>query len=586
MAGGNREIIKHLKSHGVFLLILLLAGTLRFWDLANLHFSHDELSALIRTQFNSFPELINKAVRIDGHPALVQVFLYYWAPLVNYSPFYIKIPSVLLGLGSIVLIYATSLKLQRKKAGTITALILSLSTFFLYYHQVARPYAFGAFFVALAGYAYVSWFFHRKENRYLVLFAIGASLAAYSHYLALLSVLLMGISALVRSRKNPKPWLLVGFGVLASFAPHWGIFWDQLQLGGVGQWLAAPDALWIGRFFSYLFNYQAICLGLGLGLILISLTNKNQSKKFPESWIWFLACFLIAFAYSIFRDPLLRYSSLIFLSPFLFIAPLELGHGYKRWLLVLLFFMSFAIYDREYFQKAQLNPPKVAEAYLAEQEKELPVYYHWSDEKWDFYRKIDSGIPSGTFLKKDLSPCLSADEFLLLCDHASPAYWPLQLLDNAYVPKKIDYHFGFSLYHFSRDRSQAKNPLEVHQILDSTSFKTEAKQYQRLAQIETKPYFFNNTEASVVVDLQELKGEGGHLIFQLMEGEVQKGWFAYPLKNGSNYFSRPISDLKDEYHHWNILLDQGAEARAHSGRLRIRWIEGNSKIYGLEKNFK
>jgi len=586
LAGGNREIVNFLKAHGFFLAILLLAGILRFWNLGHLHFSHDELSALIRTYFNSFPELINQAVRIDGHPALVQVFLYYWAPLVDYSPFWIKLPSVLLGLGSIVLIYLSSLKLERKRAGTITALFLSLSTFFMYYHQVARPYAYGAFFVALAGYAYISWFFHRKENRYLLLFVIGASLAAYTHYLALLSVLLMGISALVRSWDKPKPWILVGLLVLLSFTPHLGIFWDQLQLGGVGQWLAAPDALWLWRFFNYLFNYESICVGLGLALILIGIIKKNQSRKFPETWIWFLACFIIAFAYSIFRDPLLRYSSLIFLSPFLFLVPLEDGQGYKRWLLGFLIFMSFAIYDREYFPEAHLSPPKVAESYLSELKNNPPVFYHWSEEKWNYYRKIDPSIPSGTFLEKDLSPCLTADEFLLIGDHASPASWPLQLLDQSYVLKNIDFHFGFSLYHFRKDTAQGLAYLEVHTILDSSFFETEAKQYQSLAQLETLPFFFNNAEASIVVDLQHLKGEGGHLIFQLMEGEEQKGWFAYPLKEGSNYFSRPISDLKDEDYHWNILLDQGAEANVHSGSTRVRWLAGNPKIYGLVKDIK
>ena len=65
----------------VLVLILLFAAVLRFWNYFEIPFTHDEFSALFRTQFNSFSELIDKGIKIDGHPAGVQMFLYFWVKI-------------------------------------------------------------------------------------------------------------------------------------------------------------------------------------------------------------------------------------------------------------------------------------------------------------------------------------------------------------------------------------------------------------------------------------------------------------------------------------------------------------------------
>ena len=57
--------------------VLVLAAVLRLYHLTQIPFANDELSALYRLQFPSFKTLITQGVMPDGHPALVQVFLYY-----------------------------------------------------------------------------------------------------------------------------------------------------------------------------------------------------------------------------------------------------------------------------------------------------------------------------------------------------------------------------------------------------------------------------------------------------------------------------------------------------------------------------
>src|ERR1700740_1949309 len=89
----------------LLVFVLLTAGVLRFYKAFDIPFTHDELSALCRLRFDSFHELMEKGIKIDGHPAGVQVFLYYWTKWVGTTEFAIKLPFLLMGMGSIYFAY-------------------------------------------------------------------------------------------------------------------------------------------------------------------------------------------------------------------------------------------------------------------------------------------------------------------------------------------------------------------------------------------------------------------------------------------------------------------------------------------------
>ena len=587
MAGGNRKITQLLKKHWLFGLIFLIAAFLRFWHLGDFDFSHDELSALYRTQFNSFSELIEKAVRIDGHPALVQVFLYYWAPLVDYSEFWIKLPSVLFGLGTMIFIYLASRRLQTGIWAAFPVLILCLSEFFLYYQTVARPYAWGGFFVAWAGYAYISYFFHKPKTSYLIAFGLAASLAAYSHYLALLSVLLMGITALIRTRKKPWPWLLTGLGVLVLFAPHLGIFKDQLAMGGVGQWLGKPDYDWLLNFFSYQLNY----LPLWGPFLMIALAWLAFKSRFPDAWVWFLACFGIAFLYSHLRNPVLQFSSLIFLSPFIFFIPLKetkLQKGIPLVYLVLAILLGFSLLKtRRYYQEAHLSPPKEAGRYKASiQQNDLPVFYHWNAEKWDFYRQISNGIPKGKAIDQlDLEHF--PNDFVLIMDHASPGFWPLKIIDAGYEIKERANHFGFSLHHYQRTGKNTDSQKLGITLMASQEIKAQAKPYLYIDSLSSYTLLADEPQSQVVAHIDNFQGpENAHLVFHIMDGDQSVQWIAHPLKQGSNYISSPIGDYGVNNFNWKVLIDQGSDTATCSGNIDVRLWTGNPIVYGLVQDIK
>src|SRR5689334_21187724 len=90
------------KNYDTLLLfvILVAAAWLRFYHLGDISFSNDELSALTRARFDSFHELIEKGVKADGHPALVQVMIWCVIHQFNDDVFTIRLLFALAGIVS------------------------------------------------------------------------------------------------------------------------------------------------------------------------------------------------------------------------------------------------------------------------------------------------------------------------------------------------------------------------------------------------------------------------------------------------------------------------------------------------------
>jgi len=98
-------------SHLLFLLILAVAVFLRFYRISDIPFTQDEFSAIFRTDFTSFGDLINYGVKPDGHPAGIQVLLFAIIRIFGVSRVLLKIPFLL--FASIV--WLTGLFLIEKK---------------------------------------------------------------------------------------------------------------------------------------------------------------------------------------------------------------------------------------------------------------------------------------------------------------------------------------------------------------------------------------------------------------------------------------------------------------------------------------
>lgn len=385
------------------LLILLVATVLRFYQYHDLQYSHDEISALQRTGYSTFEQLIVDGVKIEGHPAGVQVFLHYYTQWFGYSEIIVKLPFVLMGIAGIALIIALGWQIKKVNAALLTAACMAVMQYFIMYSQLARPYGFGLFFSILAGYFWFSYFYSKPKTRQLLGFSLAAAGAAYSHQFSLLFIALMGLSGLFKiQRQQILPYLLSCAGILLLYAPHLPVFFHQLSLGGVESWLAKPGLLFPIKYLGYLFHYSW-WFGLA-GLLSLFFTIRIPTSKFPwEGILWFGLSLGIGYFYSVYVNAVLQYSVLLFAAPFLLFSLFSLGE-IKRPLLfssIILICGSLTLFaTRQHYPLFYQSPfayPLQRMLELEEKGKDPILIHDLEAKKMEFYRSKWGISSSSTF---------------------------------------------------------------------------------------------------------------------------------------------------------------------------------------------
>ena len=259
--------------------ILLVGALLRFWNLADMPLMHDELSAFYRLQFNSFSELVEKGIKPDGHPAGIQVFLYYWTGLFGQSDFVLKLPFLLFGTGAIYLAYAVAKKWFGNSAGLFAAASVASLQFPVMYSQIARPYSSGLFFSLLMVLCWTNFLFGnmRKRTANLAGFVAAAALCCYNHHFSLLFAAIVGITGLFLLKKEQvKPYLLSGVLILVLYLPHLPIFYAQLQLKGL-EWLGKQEKSFFWEHIAFIFHHSPVVCLLMAALFLVGVyTARNE----------------------------------------------------------------------------------------------------------------------------------------------------------------------------------------------------------------------------------------------------------------------------------------------------------------------
>jgi hypothetical protein len=308
----------------IFILILIVGAILRFWDYTSISFTHDEFSAYFRTGFTDFGELVEKGLKQDTHPPGVQLFMNYWRLFFGDSPWIIKFPFTLMGLAAVYLIWKLGRLWYNETVALISTSFMASLQFTVMYSQLARPYISGLFLTLLMAWHWSKLVKKPEEGFWKngILFVLAGALSAYNHHFSLLFAAIIGISGLFFIPK--KIWwkyALLGFGIFALYIPNLGLFFTQLEMGGVGTWLGAPENDFLWMFIRYIFHFSWVLLGVAIALIIVGLLKKNKSftwKKFTLFIAWFMIPFLIGFFYSRYKNPVIQYSVLLFSFPYLF----------------------------------------------------------------------------------------------------------------------------------------------------------------------------------------------------------------------------------------------------------------------------
>ena len=313
-------------------VIMVVAAVLRLWKLGQVPFMHDEFSALLRTRFDNFHDFIQQGVMPDSHPIGVQLFLWGWVNLFGWSELWVKLPFVLMGIGSIYLIYIIGRQWFNRKVGLFSAAFFTVSQFTVFYSQLARPYSAGLFFVLLMAVFWYKVVFETKTTtKDYVGFALSAWACSLMQYFSIAQaglIFLTGLFFLPKERR--KAYWLSGIAAVVLFAPTLPIFYQQLFVSGsIGGWLSAPSTSFLSDFLQYTMNYSMLFMfATGIVILLPIILGKRTRQNNPLRWAglaWFVIIFAIAFIYSLKREPILQHSTLIFSYPFVIIVAFSMA---------------------------------------------------------------------------------------------------------------------------------------------------------------------------------------------------------------------------------------------------------------------
>jgi len=249
-------------------------------------------------------------------------------------------------------------------------------------------------------------------------------------------------------------------------------------MGGVGEWLGKPKPDWILSYIKYIFHFSYWLYGLVIILILISLLKQSdelqQKQKFRIIAIsWFVIQFLIGYIYSVKVNPVLQYSTLIFVFPFLlmFLFSLIKEMDVRFKIIITIIILSciscsliferkhYKVFYKEPFEQLVLNtfktidrigdtnkctielfvPPSSRDYYFKKYNKKFNyIYYN------DYDKNID-------FKKFNESVCdLKTDYFI--CGNLPLEYFQIVKKYYPYIRSK-DEGFTYSFYCFSKKKT-------------------------------------------------------------------------------------------------------------------------------------
>lgn len=350
----------------------------------------------------------------DYHPPGYFAILWIWTYFFGFSEISVRLPSVIFGVGTVVLTYFLGKNLFNKKIGIIASLLLAVSPLHVYYSQEARMYSLATFSVALFSYFFIGLLNGKKWA--FVCYSLSGILVLYSDYVAYLIFPAHFLFLVVIKRDLLRKWLtimgisFIGFlpwlyvlpaqileGKEAALAlPGWGRAAGGTEIKNI---VLVPVKFIFGRISfdnKILYGLLSTLLIFMYGFIVLQVIKK-WNKNILFLFIWILLSFLLVIIISNFI-PMLSYFRIIFLLPPLYLL---VGKGLEvlpdkisKVLLIFLFFFSLSFLSIYYLDpKFQRENWKGAAAFLDNnQGKESIILFEDNHVQFPFL-----------YYKKDLS---------------------------------------------------------------------------------------------------------------------------------------------------------------------------------------
>lgn len=201
------------------ILVLALAIILRFVNLNQSFWLDEAAQGLMSQKSLSFLWFGRSA---DFHPPLFSFLTHFWLKL-GTSEVFLRLLPLSFGVVTVILIYFVGKQLLGEKAASLTALLVAISPYHIYYSQEMRMYSLLAFL------ATASMYFLWQKNWLFYFFS--TILLLYTHYSSFFIILTQAVWILFWQRKILKRWLVFLFLSFLLYLPWFPQFLIQLGAG-------------------------------------------------------------------------------------------------------------------------------------------------------------------------------------------------------------------------------------------------------------------------------------------------------------------------------------------------------------------
>ncbi|MEH1903670.1 MAG: glycosyltransferase family 39 protein [Nostoc sp.] len=282
--------MKQSKYYFVVFIIIIISIFLRFCLLQNQSLWFDEgwslaLSDATTVQENLF-KIINREAG-DKYQPLYYLVLFYWRSVFGDSEFAIRSLSALLGVGSVIAIFFTSLGVYGKKHALWSSMIVGVSSFCVFYSQDARPYSLLIFIASLQIYFFSHSINENKSNKIIsqVLFGIFTAIGSFGSILTIMFSSALCFSHAIVYR-NFKEWLKWWIPPVIFSSP---MIWFYLSSPAASD----PTATTVTRsglpiIQNIMFVIYGILVGTSYGPPLEQLRDDKKIKILLSYWPHFL----------------------------------------------------------------------------------------------------------------------------------------------------------------------------------------------------------------------------------------------------------------------------------------------------------
>lgn len=253
---------------------------------------------------DSWLGVIDRTLRIHGQSPFYYLVVKTAAAIGGYGAFQLRLPSVIFGILTLTVIYPLAVKIfDDQRVALLYLIIFTVSEPFIWYSQIARPYALALFFSLISFWSFACL---QKSETIAVraVFVLSTALTVYAHYLFGLIVIVQAIYLIVQAgyrRLFSKLWLTTFAAVAILLLPTISHFLDLHSRRHALDWVTSVAPSWkIANGIIYLIGgssvvalLAALLSAIVLGFNWAELKRIEIRSKLTLPAIWYIVPFLL-----------------------------------------------------------------------------------------------------------------------------------------------------------------------------------------------------------------------------------------------------------------------------------------------------